>query len=339
MEVTIADIAIPAGVSRMTISRALRNHPEVSSATRDRILSLADSMGYRPNPLVSAWMSGVATGKKPNYAPVLGGLSGYTSEKMRQIMLFRSGVFPLAQKRAEKLGYRLQDHPLFFRGMSPARLSKILATRGCAGVVIAGLQEPLEIPDFDWTPFSVVTIGHSLLSPEFHRVEIDHAMGMVSALESLVALGRRKIGLCLKTVADDRTAHQWTNTYLGHSWRQPKIISLPILCAKEIEKSEFVSWFRKHKPDAIIGANEEIIDWIENVDRRTPPRRCEFVHLDEQHSRDPRTFGVISREVQQVADVSVEIVTSLVRRNERGIPTAPRTTLIRCRFRRLKPLD
>ena len=49
MNVTIKDIAKAAGVSHPTVSRALNNHPAISENTRDRIIELAQQMGYVPN--------------------------------------------------------------------------------------------------------------------------------------------------------------------------------------------------------------------------------------------------------------------------------------------------
>ncbi|WP_115727009.1 LacI family DNA-binding transcriptional regulator [Actinomyces culturomici] len=46
---TIKDIAKAAGVGVVTVSRALNDKPDVSEATRDRIVALAEEMGYRPN--------------------------------------------------------------------------------------------------------------------------------------------------------------------------------------------------------------------------------------------------------------------------------------------------
>lgn len=49
MPTTLADIARALGVSKMTISRAINNHPEISPETRTRILKAAQRMNYRPN--------------------------------------------------------------------------------------------------------------------------------------------------------------------------------------------------------------------------------------------------------------------------------------------------
>jgi LacI family transcriptional regulator len=49
MPTTLADIARRLGVSKMTVSRAINNHPEVSDETRKRILETAQKLNYRPN--------------------------------------------------------------------------------------------------------------------------------------------------------------------------------------------------------------------------------------------------------------------------------------------------
>src|SRR5437762_4028878 len=49
MPTTLADIARALGVSKMTVSRAINNHTEISPETRARILEAAQRMNYRPN--------------------------------------------------------------------------------------------------------------------------------------------------------------------------------------------------------------------------------------------------------------------------------------------------
>lgn len=49
MGVTIKDIAVAAGVSHPTVSKALNNMPCVSVETRERILKIAEQMNYSPN--------------------------------------------------------------------------------------------------------------------------------------------------------------------------------------------------------------------------------------------------------------------------------------------------
>src|SRR5919202_2157681 len=49
MPVTLADIARELGVSKMTVSRAINNHPLINPETRARVLEVARRLNYRPN--------------------------------------------------------------------------------------------------------------------------------------------------------------------------------------------------------------------------------------------------------------------------------------------------
>jgi LacI family transcriptional regulator len=57
MPVTLEDIARALNVSKMTVSRAINNHPEISRETRARILATAQKMNYRPNQFARALMT------------------------------------------------------------------------------------------------------------------------------------------------------------------------------------------------------------------------------------------------------------------------------------------
>src|SRR5882724_48016 len=54
MPTTLEDIARSLNVSKMTVSRAINNHPEISADTRARILEMAQRMNYRPNQFARA---------------------------------------------------------------------------------------------------------------------------------------------------------------------------------------------------------------------------------------------------------------------------------------------
>lgn len=81
---TIADLAARAGVSPMTVSKALRDTGRLSVQTRARIKQLADELGYVPNSLAGALSSRSSTLVAvliPSisdhvYAEVLGGIHG-----------------------------------------------------------------------------------------------------------------------------------------------------------------------------------------------------------------------------------------------------------------------
>ena len=58
LDVTMADIAAVAGVTKMTVSRVLRHPERVHPATRDRIQRVIDELGYVPNRLAGSLTAG-----------------------------------------------------------------------------------------------------------------------------------------------------------------------------------------------------------------------------------------------------------------------------------------
>ena len=57
---TIADIARRAGVTKAAVSFALNGQPGVSAATRERILAIADEIGFQPSSAARALSDGRA---------------------------------------------------------------------------------------------------------------------------------------------------------------------------------------------------------------------------------------------------------------------------------------
>lgn len=52
-QVTLADLAHELGISTATVSRALKDYPDISPATKKRVLELANKWNYRPNTIAA----------------------------------------------------------------------------------------------------------------------------------------------------------------------------------------------------------------------------------------------------------------------------------------------
>jgi len=59
MPIKMKDIAQDLGLSQVTVSKVLRDHPDISEETRQRVLRRVDELDYRPNELAR----GLATGR------------------------------------------------------------------------------------------------------------------------------------------------------------------------------------------------------------------------------------------------------------------------------------
>jgi DNA-binding LacI/PurR family transcriptional regulator len=68
---TMAEVAKVVGVSKNTVSLALRGSPRISEATRKRIAEAAETLGYRLNPTVAHLMAQLRQNRSPGYHSLL----------------------------------------------------------------------------------------------------------------------------------------------------------------------------------------------------------------------------------------------------------------------------
>ena len=109
LRTTLAEVAQEAGVSIMTASRALRGASECAPQTRQRVHAAAKQLGYRPNPLVSAYQAQVRRPGK-NTGVSLGWLNDFPERGYwSQAPGYCSGVWRGARSRAEQLGFHLEE--------------------------------------------------------------------------------------------------------------------------------------------------------------------------------------------------------------------------------------
>src|SRR5687767_4022160 len=135
--VTLQDIARRGGVSKMTVSLALRGHPHAAADTRERLRSLANEMGYRPNPLIAANMAQLRAGRRTAFAGTLAFAGiGDSPVRINEPNTQNTRIFVGARRRAEALGYRIEWFSLEDETVDGARLSDIIKARGILGVVL-----------------------------------------------------------------------------------------------------------------------------------------------------------------------------------------------------------
>lgn len=65
------DIAEACGISKMTVSLALRGDPRVKTTTRDKVLAEARKLGYQTNPYIATLMAQLRSGDQRKYQPVI----------------------------------------------------------------------------------------------------------------------------------------------------------------------------------------------------------------------------------------------------------------------------
>jgi len=96
--VTIKDIARELGISPSTVSRALKDHPDISPDTKKLVNSLADKWNYIPNPIAlslkggSTKTIGIIVPEIVHYffSTVISGIEDYADERGYNVMICQS---------------------------------------------------------------------------------------------------------------------------------------------------------------------------------------------------------------------------------------------------------
>ncbi len=317
-------IADRAGVSRMAVSLALRNSPKISKKTSERIRQIADQMGYRPNPMVSALMTQLRQGREVKKPTTLAYVTAYaTADGWRQPGPFVE-FFTGAKKRAEALGYKLDEWWLRRPGLSAKRFCDILYTRNIHGLIIAPLPLGGGELELDWPRFATATIGYSVTSPNIHRASNDQYRTIRLALAELTKLGYRRIGMAMTAENDERVQHNWSAGMLVYQSLIPAKQRVPSLLAEGPFARAFAEWYGKHRPDAVVGHTRQCLRVFEELGVRVP-QDVGFAHLA---LSEGDLWAGVNQNAELVGVAAIDLVDAQLRRNERGIPTPQKTTLI-----------
>lgn len=326
-EVTLADIARKAGVSVMTVSRALRNQANISPKTLKRIQEIAESLGYRPNPLVSALMTYRRAARPVRANLSLGFLTNFpTREGWKATRLFEEFYQGVADS-ADRHGYGVEMFWMREPGLTADRLSQILLTRSIHALVVAPLPMAHGHLHLEWERFSAVSFGYSLEHPVLHRAANHQFRSMRLAMRELRQIGYRRIGLTLPASLNERVDRQWVASFLVEQLRYPAAETVPMHVAEDTDWTfdQFRDWCHRHQPDVIISHELVVLDWLKTLKVRVP-EDIGFVHLN-CYDKSGR-FAGIYQNGPAIGAAAADLVIAMVNRNERGIPALPQSVLI-----------
>jgi LacI family transcriptional regulator len=329
--VRLQEIADKAGVCRATVSLALRNHPSLPLSTRQRIRQLADKLGYRPNPLVSTLMSlnRRAKATRPKHL-TLAFVTAFSHRDPWNFYL-SADLITGAAASAEKQGYHLEEFWLGDLKMTTNRLSEILYQRGVPGMIIAPLSVPRGELEFDWSHFAAVAIGQTLAKPDLHRVSTNRFQAMRRAIRHLREKGYRRLGLAIDINQDARVDHQWAAAF---EWEQQQSkaaqrTKLFLVENEDWTPRNFADWFKKNRPEVVLGYDPKIISWLTELGFSVP-KEVGFVHL--WNPDQSGKFAGLYHNPPAIGAAAVDFLTGMIQRNERGVPLNPQTSLLEARW-------
>lgn len=332
---TLRDIAAALGISTNTVSLALRNSPRISAATRDRVKRKARSIGYEPDPMLSA----LAHYRHNRTAkPVRAGLAWLNfwdePKKLLEHTLYKD-VWKGANEAARALGYSIEE--FVCGGKDPIdarRLGTILGARGIRGILMPPQWPAPEPQDFkfDWGRYAVVRIGRTASFPPVDVVTHSQAHDMLTAVLKIHEKGYRRIGFV--TGAGAPSAFLFDAGYLkgqrvvAESARLP-VLELGLTDALVPEKvAAFRAWMKSNKPDAVISTYPRIRALAEAAGYRVPGDVALAAASVSLSDADAGNY----ENPEEVGRSAVRVLVGQLLRNEAGIPAYTHDILVRSQW-------
>ncbi len=323
------DIADRAGVTKTTVSLALRGDRRISSQTRERIEALAEEMGYRPNPLVSSLMTQVQSGKGVSKGTRLALLAPPGNEHwaIHSPYGYARAVYEGIRKRAEMLGYGVDIVEPEPGQTSFTSCVRVMQHRGLRGVILPPFQPPaLEFDaEFDCEGFAVVAVGHSQNISGIHRVA--HSLFQIAydSTNRIVNKGYRRVGMHLSPEMNHRTGHKSPGGFMGALSEYPNMsFSEENLLYTHGEATPLLLWVKKLKLDAILTQYPSDYDILMDAGFGIP-EDLGFVLLSSSEGEDFMTGTY--HDPRTLAFAAVEFITAQLNRNETGKPASPKLVM------------
>lgn len=327
----MADVARRAGVSKNTVSLALRNDPQIPAATRRRVRELADELGYTANPVVSELMAELRKGTdapyRRNFALLNANVDREAFSRHPTVPDYVAGC----RRRAGQLGYGLDEFWLHDTGLAGGRLESILRARGIRGALVIGMMKENRLPPgFDglWRGFAAVVTGVRTHEPTLSFACVDHHALVIEAVERISERGLRRPALVIEGVIDRlvdgrfSAAFEHAGKALRPADRLPPFLKVE---ACRERPGVFVDWLKSRRPDVILTLHTVVEEWVEMAGLQVPGdvglvqlecrRSCEDWSGMEQHN-------------DLTGEAAVDLLVSLTTAGGEPLAASPRGTLI-----------
>jgi DNA-binding LacI/PurR family transcriptional regulator len=174
----MADVAALAGVSRALVSLVLRNQPGAGPVTRERVLRVADELGYRPDAAARL----LARGRSRTLGVLLTVHQPFEADLVE-------AVYPEAERRGYEVLLSAKAP-----GRDERRATEALLSHRCEGLILLGPSAGPEALQALGRRTATVCVG--LRTPPGTRVDAVRsadAKGVRQAVDHLVGLGHRHI--------------------------------------------------------------------------------------------------------------------------------------------------
>ena len=178
--VTSHDVAQAAGVSQPTVSRALRNDPQIAKTTRLRVLEAARALGYVPNELGRS-------------------LSTRATRRIALVADLDNPLWPLLVEQIhDELADRGYTMTLLAERGDPVGMEANLLSGWADGVIITSARMNARLPGrLDTRRIPYVLVNRTIDGLSSDAAVADNHAGGTAAARLLLAAGHRRLGALL----------------------------------------------------------------------------------------------------------------------------------------------
>ncbi len=325
--VTMSALAKALGLSSSTISRALKGDRRIGEETRRRVSEMATSLGYQPNPMISALMSvrKKRGGEEVGTVALVTDYHGQGGWRSKDVCLWEyEGIC----RRAGELGYRVEEFAMSDYGYDGTRFERALTTRGIRGVLLGFSRERESRAELNIAGFTVAG-----LSTYFREVPVDRAnfhgfFNVQLALEEMRALGHRRTGLVVPEFNNRISGFLWSGGALDWQNRLDESDRCtPFIPQAGKEELQFKEWMKRERPDSLLVYKLPVKTWLAKSGLRVPEDiGAAFLY----RTNDEMTAGPgIDGNLQSVGAAAFDLVVEGLHTHRLGLPRHPKDVLIK----------
>jgi DNA-binding LacI/PurR family transcriptional regulator len=329
MTPTLETIAKRCGVSKVTVSLALRGSLRISAGMRARIAEVSTEVGYVPNPMVSALMASIRSNRKSKFICNLAFITAFPERRgwreNPSFLRYHVG----AKARALSLGYGMDVYWMGEKENYGPELSKFMSNRGVLGLLLSPLPEYGTKLGLRWKSFSTVAFGHTFHEVPAHRVTNSQFHTVFLALDECLARGHRRIGLAMPKFVNEKVGARWLAGYLGWQSIHPQETKITPLIVDQLDETTFVAWVRKEKPDAVIANHGPVLTWLRTNGWRVP-EDISFIHLN--WTPEKGEISGPNQQPEEIGAAAVDLLVEEINQNRRGVPITPKTITLESKW-------
>jgi len=329
--VTMTTIAEKAGVSKNTVSLALRHDPQIPPATRKRIARIAKSLGYAKNPVVAQLMTELRKAHPAGYRRTLAILNAnqdpHAFTKHPTVPNYVEGC----RRRATFHGYKLDEFWLQDPALNGDRLDRILRARGIRGALVVGLMKENQLPErfaSTWTKHACVVTGVRTRNPTLPFCCVDHHALVLQAFEQARKLGYTRPALMVDEHIDRLVDGRFSSGMWIGQQALPVKDRVPGFYEVEgarLDVAPFMKWLQRHTPDVIFTLYNVVEDWVKQAGLRVPD---DIGLIQLERRRGNEAWAGMDQHNDLTGEAAIDMLVGMLHNNEIGLPAFPRATLI-----------